>query len=856
MRFILIVIFIKLSFLAVSQEKKASFQFENTNLKKVLSDIEIKYDTRFSYRNDIVSQHKIEMTISEAHLDSIITILQDKTSLIFEKISDRYITIKENETLKQITITGRLVEKSTQTPLWGGTIINSTQEIGTVSDKSGYFELKENAIFDTITIQYIGYTTIKFVVGKTKHNLPIKVQLSESSEELKEVLINFISDDIRNNDDGSIVLSAKDLNSFEASPESDYFESLQLLPGIDSPSESNSDLFIRGGTPDQNLVLWNGITMYHNSHFFGMISAFNSQNVSNIKVFRSGARAEYGNRVAGVIDMNSDTKIAKRVKGNIGINYNYADVLLAVPVKKSILSFTVSARRSYSDLFRTPSYKKYSKRVFQNTIISENKAISTSFTKSNTNFYFEDLAFSTNLKISDKNKLYVNYIYSKNKLNYSFSFKDNLKSRDELDINNQGLNLIYEQKHHSKLKSTFEIDYSYYGLNYSGEFKDDYTFLSSKENTIQKFRLKTDLRYRIKTKNRIKAGIQFSQPKVEFNIKMQDEADDNISFGFKDKQSYESYAVFSEYQLNKNDIYYFNLGVRLNYISASKNLYFEPRLFSKIRLGLPLYLKFSASMKSQNISQIIEFDFSDFGLENQVWALLNDENLPVLTSQQVLAGLEWKKNGLSLGLESYYKEIDGLTSISKAFVNRDQDYSEGSSRTFGLDALLRKHKNYWMYLLSYSLVNTEYKFYNLNGGKYFPGNYDIRHKLSFVICYNRNNFKFSLKWNWRTGKPFTQAKSILEDLNDENYAYIERGDINKRRLSPYHRLDFTTSYNTKLSNSENENLKLGFQLLNLYNRKSILDRTYNIKFDDTNYLREVNSYSLGITPNVFLRYEF
>jgi len=852
MRILVLFFFFLIAVPLLSQEKTGTFRFENASLKEVLNEIESHFEVRFSYRDALVSQYKLSFVISDASLDAIIAMLQLETKLVFEKISSRYIVVKVNETKSLVTLRGRLVEKLSQAPLWGGTIINQTQNRGCTSDKEGYFALRNNASTDTISIQYIGYTPIKFVAGIIRNNLPVKLELSESLEELDEVLIDQISDGTGNNYDGSIMLSADDLKSFSASPDPDLFETLQVLPGIISPTESISDLHFRGGTPDQNLILWNGITIYHNSHFFGMVSALNPQQISNVKIYRSGASAQYGNRISGVIDMRSDRRIPEKVGGSIGANFNFIDGILKLPVKKDKVGVSFSLRRSYNDLIETPTFNNYSDRVFQNTIISENKAFDPEFSQTKTDFFFEDLSLNTTINFSDDNKLFVNYLHSVNDLDYTFSLDEDFKSRDKLKIRNQGLSLISERRWSRNVRhsikgefSYYDLDYRYRGEHYNGQFDNN-----RKANTIKEFGLDTDVQIRLSPWSKLHTGFQLSSQTVDYRFVRETESLE-VNYIDTNNGDENSYAFFSEFQFNKKSDLFINLGLRLNYLSSTKTFFFEPRLYAKLKLAQPLYLKVAASIKNQNLSQILEFETTDFGLENQVWGLANNLNIPILKSKQLSGGIDWGNDGLTIGLETYFKQDEGLTSVSKAFLNRDVFYAEGKSKTWGFDALFRKRAQNFNYLLSYSLIKTVYKFPELNQGNTFSGNFDIRHAMAAAYTYHWQAFEFSLNWRWRTGKPYTPALGI--DTENEQ---IDYAGISSRRLSNYHRLDFSSAYIFSLSGSKKRNAKIGFTLLNLYNKKNVLDRSYLVYYDESAYLQEVKTYSLGITPNLFFRLEF
>lgn len=583
-----------------------------------------------------------------------------------------------------------------------------------------------------------------------------------------------------------------------------------------------------------------------------MISALDPHQISDIKIFRSGASAQYGNRISGVIDMRSDRRLSEQVEGSLGANFNYMDALLKLPIKKEKVGMSISFRRSYNDFLKTPSFNNYSDRVFQNTIISENEAFDSEYTETNTDFYFKDLSLNTIIKLSDDHKLYVNYLYSINDLDYSFSIDNYYNSRDKLKISNQGLSVISEGRWSRNLRHSIKGEFSYYDLDYAfkGEFNEGEKTKNTKTNTIKELGFDADVQVRLSPWSKLRTGLQINVQTVGYRFQRKSNPSES-DYIDKNKGEENSLALFSELQFNKGKNYYVNLGLRINYLKATDKFFLEPRLYAKLRLVKPLYIKLSASIKNQNLSQILEFQTSDFGLENQAWGLADNLNVPILKSKQVSGGLEWEKNGMNIGFETYFKQDEGLTSVSKAFVNKNMFYAEGKSKTWGFDALFRKRAQNYNSLLSYSLIKTNYRFPDLNEGKTFRGNFDIRHALAAAFTYHWQSFELSLNWKWRTGKPYTPANSIDPENGQINY-----DEMNSLRISNYHRLDFSSAYKFSLSDSKKRQLKLGFSLQNLYDKKNTLDRSYMIYYDETYQLNEIKSYSLGITPNVFVRFEF
>ena len=257
------------------------------------------------------------------------------------------------------------------------------------------------------------------------------------------------------------------------------------------------------------------------------------------------------------------------------------------------------------------------------------------------------------------------------------------------------------------------------------------------------------------------------------------------------------------------------------------------------------------------MSQIVEVNTQEFGLENQIWALADGETIPILRSNQFTAGIIFNKGGWSLDVDAYYKSIKGLTSFTIGFDRADNfTFSKGKSKIFGLDVLLKKKVNNYRTWIGYSLIDNEFTFDEINDGNSFPGNFDITHQLIWSHSYEWRNFNLSLGWNLRTGIPYTKAIGITEVSND---AFIDFAEINGERLPNYHRLDISGTYKFNFSENEKWKGKIGLALLNIYDNRNILSRVYQIRRsseDGSNIIREVDKSSLGITPNLVFRIDF
>ncbi len=674
---------------------------------------------------------------------------------------------------------------------------------------------------------------------------------------IREYLTSGIS---KENEDTSILVSPQRLGILPGLTEPDVLQSIQLLPGVQSPTETAAGVYIRGGTPDQNLVLWDGIKMYHSGHFFGTISAFNPYITEDIKLYKSGTKARYGNRISGVIDITSDSKIPEKIKGGLGSNMTHADAYLIAPIGEST-AVMVSARRSINDLFNTETYKNLAKRVFQDTKISEGNKIFEDDEVINTKdlFYFTDFTVKAVTKPNDNNEITISSLYTKNKLDYGFLIEEyDEASQDKLDIENQGFSMKWNHDYSESLSHAASFYYSKFDLNYIGSnsIPDEFTDQLTKDNKIDDFGISYDLDWDINESTALDFGYQFSSTRVKYTLAFEDSESPEDNFDQSNVERNNIQALYADYQFRIKDKWFFSLGMRANYFSVLDKFFAEPRFQFETKLNSEFKYKISGESLHQAVSQVVEFNTKDFGLENQIWVISDDSAIPILKSMQLTTGFVFEKNGWDIDLEGYYKSVNGLTSFTLGFENLDDFFSVGKSNILGLELLIKKKiKNYRTWL-SYSFLNNDFKFNTINNGNTFPGNADITNQLTWSHTYEWKGFDFSLGWNWRTGIPYTKATGLIDTPNG---TVINFEETNGDRLPNYHRLDVSATYKFNLSNDHKWGGKLGFSLLNIYNQKNVLSRTYEKRqgtVEVGEVLREINKNSLGLTPNFVFRVEF
>lgn len=747
-----------------------------------------------------------------------------------------------------------------------------------------------SAILKNKTIRFSGYSTLEQILAIINQKAALDFQFLDANNiiikratidpnvatmDLDEVLISneYLTtgfDKIET--DGSITVKPDDLGILPGLTEPDVLQSLQLLPGISSPTESASDIHIRGGTPDQNLVLWDGIKMYHQGHFFGQISAFNPYITETINVFRSGTSAKYGDRISGVIDIRSSDDVHDSLHIGLGVNLIQADAFIKAPIVKKKLSVTASIRRSYSDVVNTFTFKKMRNKVFQNTKIDDGATSQFSYSKFvelDNKFYFTDYNFKTVWKPNNKHTISFSSLFVVNKLDYSsinfFSEETTVTSDDKLDLTNNGFNLKWDYA----LTNKINLKTNAYSSSYKSKYAYQDTFgqdlyITNNLNDIKDLGATIGLNYTPNKNNTFRFGYDLVSNSIDYIISSDyiDNDGNNSPFEEKDSDKLNIHTFFSEYLFEK-DKWTIQTGIRASQISTIHKELFEPRLYLNYKLNKYWSVKTSFEVKNQSISKVLSSTQNDLGLGNSLW-VLTDNNRPIINNKQFSLGALYEYKGWKLDIDGYHKKIKGITILrdllrTSTFDSLDGNtFSSGRSESFGLDILIKKRiKNYRAWL-SYSLSKTNYFFEEVNNNNWYLGNFDQTHILSLSNTFTYKKFQFSLGWNIATGKPYTNTIAIDNQTGDITYE-----SLNASRLNTYHKLDASVVYDFYLNNKKSVKARIGASVINIYDRENELEK--NFRADDIEPITspiydyrvvEETYYGLGFTPNFVFRFNF
>jgi hypothetical protein len=669
-------------------------------------------------------------------------------------------------------------------------------------------------------------------------SLPKDIFLNQDLHLLPEIIVpSYIIKGISKLNNGSYKIDFSKFSMLPGLIETDVLQSIQAFPGIQSINENVSNISIRGGSHDQNLILWDGIKMYQSGHFFGLISMYNPQITQNVLLLKNGSDVSYTDGVSGTISMQTDNQVNTYLKGNIAVNFIDANGFTDIPINEKS-SIQIALRKSINDFIETPAYNNFFDKISEDTEVENSMS---SVTNSDKKFDFHDASLRWIYRISDNDELRVNFINVGNELEFDEN-TDEESRKSSVTQNSIAGAIHYDKIWNENWRTSFE----YYETNYklkaiNANIIDSQRFLQ--ENIVSESSVKLKTKYKLNRRFSLLNGYHFVETKVT-NL---DDVDTPV-FRQLISEVLRTHGVFSQINYKSfNRKTSVTTGIRLNYISKFKKHIWEPRFNFTHKFLENFSVEVLGEMKHQNTSQVVNFQNDFLGVEKRRWQLSNDDDIPVIRSKQISLGVNYNKKGWQLSAEAYHKKVSDITSQSQGFQNQYEFIQTiGDYKANGIDVILRKRIRDFSSWLSYAYLNCNYIFKSLPEYN-FPSNYNINHAITLGTTYTHKNLKVSAGLNWFSGNPTTSPVVGNEIVNGE----INFGASNNDELNEYFKVDISALYNFRLG--QKTKADLGASIWNLFNRKNQINNFYRV--NDGN-VEETLQTSLGFYPNIVMRVYF
>lgn len=742
------------------------------------------------------------------------------------------ISFSNNSFAQKRTISGFIEDASSGERLISATIFEENSKQGSITNVYGFYSLSLNQSIIKLRFSYVGYQVKEIEFELTK-DTTIIVSLTPSVQ-LKEFVVKSERISGAENVQGSVVEIP--ISSIKSLPvllgERDVLKAIQLFPGVQSGSEGTAGIYVRGGGPDQNLILLDGVPVYNADHLFGFFSIFNPDALSHVTLIKGGFPARYGGRLSSVLDIRMKEGNNKEYHGEASVGIISSKLTFEGPLIKNKSSFIVSARRTYVDVLTRPLMR-----------IAENNTVG--------GYYFYDFNAKLNYILSNKDRLFLSVYTGKDRLyinsKYDYfadDFKYESKNKSEIAWGNITTALRWNHVYNSKLFSNLTATYSRFKFSVGdsfettktqGQIKESSSYLFEYLSGINDLALKIDYEYHLSPNNKILFGASdtyhtFTPGSTVFKYNSTEDESNNISQNFGSNRVYaHELAAYIENEMNIGSRLKINPGLHFGAFLVHGTNYYsvQPRFNTRYLVNEKLSFKMAVSQMNQNILLLTN---SSIGLPTDLWLPVTERIKPQRSWQYAAGVFQSLKNDIELSVEGFYKDMKNLIEYKEGvdffgvYDSWEDKIEVGTGNSYGMEFLIRKHSGKTNGWIGYTLSWSNRHFENLNFGKTFPYRYDRRHDLGIAINHKFNDrVDMGIVYVYGTGNAVSLPieKYPSHSISPLNYYYspnIQYYDgRNGFRAPAYHRLDIGVNLTKEISLGVQT---WSFGVYNVYNRQN------------------------------------
>lgn len=730
----------------------------------------------------------------------------------------------ETGTLATSGINGYVRDGSTGEPLISANVFIPALSRGAVTNQRGFFTLAGlPAGVHKLRVSYLGYQTLEKPVEVTDGKMSrVTIELKPADVVTGEILVEDEGGPAFENTVSTISLSAASLQRLPSIGEPDILRTLKLIPGVQSVNEISSGLYIRGGSPDQNLILLDGVTVYNPSHLFGFFSTFNPDAVKDVKLMKGGFPVEYGGRLAAVLDVTNKDGNRNKTDVSGGIGLISSRLQAEGPWKYG--SYMISGRRTYLDLF---------------TSLVDSDEIP--------DYYFYDFNFKMTVDAIEDNRLALSVYTGDDILAYNNLPDSGPRQKLNLDWGNRIAALEWTRILSDDWFITTIGSYSRFYNETRAELGNgfDIRFV----NQIEDWTVKSTAEYAPSPDHRMKVGASFSRFRFSYNNRIGDT-------GFQNNIVEEPWllSAFIQDDWRPDALLTLTPGVRYTYYAPGERHLVEPRL--QARYQQTENLAFTAS--AGHYIQYTTVNVNDVASFADLWFPI-DETIRPQTAQQYIAGMDYRFGGqYLLNIETYVKPMQNITEFRRENELNERDLNKvffiGKGLSRGFEVFMQKQREALTGWIGYTWSETERQFDEINNGDWYPAKWDFTHNIVVTATYDLGN-RWSLGGNfvYTTGSTYTVPTGYYElGPPGETRKYLRAGPKNAYRLEPYHRMDLSAA---RTWEAWGASWRLSFNIYNVYNHRNVWFRDY--EFSEPGTPPAVTDVRLiPILPTVELSFKF
>lgn len=752
----------------------------------------------------------------------------------------------------KFTISGYVKDAKTGEELIGATvIIKELSNTGASTNAYGFYSITLPEGNYTVIAQFVSYETKSVPVALTQ-NTKLDFVLAENISQLNEVVITTERKDenITKTQMGVEKINTKEIEKIPVIfGEKDILKTIQLLPGVKPAGEGTSGFYVRGGAADQNLILLDEATVYNASHLMGFFSVFNSDALKDITLYKGSQPAEYGGRLASVLDIKMQDGNNQKFGVEGGIGLISSRLKLEGPIVKEKGSFSISVRRTYADMFLK---------------------LSPDTTMNKAKLYFYDLNVKGNYRINDKNRIYLSGYFGKDVLGFANLFG--------INWGNATGTLRWNHLFSDKLFSNTSLIFSNYNYNINTNLAGTEGKIISR---IQDYNLKQDFQYFASANHQFKFGFNSIYHKIIPGAITTATASSISELKLPNNYAWENAGYLShiykpgtlfslEYGLRLSTFSPLGPGTFFTYNEFGETVdsttyssgqfvttYFnvEPRVAANYLLNEKSSVKAAYGRNTQNLHLLSN---STSASPTDLW-IPSSLNVKPGIADQVSLGYfrNFKENSYEFSTEVYYKylqnQIDYKDGAELGFnENVESQLLFGTGRAYGIEFLMKKKYGKLTGWLGYTLSRTEIKIPGINKADYYPAKQDRTHDISIVTMYELSKkWTFSATWVYYTGNAVTFPSGKYYVAGQVVNYFSDR---NKNRMPNYHRMDVGVTWQRK--KTEKFESSWNFSIYNAYGRENAYTITFKEDPNDPTRTQAVQTTLFRWVPSVSYNFKF
>ncbi len=773
------------------------------------------------------------------------------------------------------TVSGHITDmESGETLIAAAVMVEGFPKIGVVSNNFGYYSLTiPSDIFSetedgTIRLQYtyIGYASRTMEISKAEDRIA-NVKL-ENSEELSEAVVTAKKEaGIQSNYLGSIEVPLKIIkNTAMLFGENDILKAIQLLPGVQGGNEGFTGLYVRGGGPDENLVLLDGLPIYNVDHMLGLFSIFQPEAVKKVTLYKGSFPARYGGRISSILDIRTNDGNMKETHGSFGVGMLCDKFHIEGPIIRDTLSYSLSARGLHTAMY-APVIKLLMKDEY-------------------VNYFFYDLSGKLTWRISDSDRLYLGSYMGADELRAYYNTVNNVdgyidRTDAVLSWGNRVLSLRWNHIFNKRLFSNTTFAYNQYvsditsGMRYEDTFNGGVKYEENMDikyiSGIRDFSAKIDLDYTPNPRHILKFGAGYTMhiyhpetinvvsQAIDAGIIQQD-----TTFQYASRKAYPGHELnlYVEDDFNLMDNISLNPGLHLAVFHTEGKTYFEPQPRINMKWTLDDFnIKAGYSRMAQYVHLLSSTSVS---LPTDLWVPITKNIKPVTSDQFSLGAYYGGISGWEFSVESYYKAMhnileykDGMAAVGSSSWEENVEMGEG--RAYGLEFFVEKKTGKATGWIAYTLAKSERYFPDgsINLGRPFPYKYDRRHNLNINLNYEfTKNINLNLSWSFASGATTTlpTRNSVVITPDGTLYPFDYTDARNNFRLPPSHRLNLSLNLGKETKRGNKSEWNIG--VYNVYNQMNPNLVMLDFEQTDKNNVRLLKYTILPVLPFVNYSYSF